>query len=511
VYEDTNDARYVHPRLLQNVDPYSFHTGGTNNQRFRRDTKTWLGKFDLTGQATRTHQVKGGIEFRRHRVFFEDITVRPSLEQTDIDLAWDSPYIDPRILDVSTTYHSTYTHHPIEFSAYIQDKMEFKNFIVNLGVRVDYFDPDGVVLADESDPSIYNPIRPENRYHDDNKNGVQDEGEPDVTLEEREAYWYKDAGSKINVSPRFGAAFPFMEGGVIHFSYGHFFQIPRFERLYQNPDFELELGTGNQGVIGNADLKPEKTVSGEIGLQQQLTDDLALEVTAYFRDIRDLAGTRADEITIFGGSAKYSKIVNSDFGFVRGIVLALSRRFVGGYAVSLDYTYQIAKASNSDPEAARNALAGGALPEVQLTPLEWDQTHTVNATFSYAGPDWGFSLIGQYGSGMPYTPRRSEDITALLTNSQKKPFFLNADVRAYKDFNLGPSKVALFLRVYNIFDRLNEVNVYDDTGRGGFTTDQQRVENTNPVQLVNTVEDWFTNMTHFSEPRRIELGVTYSF
>ena len=222
VYDKWNDPEYVHPRLLETQDPYSFRTGGTNNQRFERDTKTWLGKFDLTSQTTRTHQLKGGIEFRRHEVSFEDITVRPSLEQTDNDLFWDSPFIDTRILGVETTYHSTYTHRPVEFSGYIQDKMEFKNFIVNLGVRVDYFDPDGVILADESDPSIHNPIKPENRYHDLNGNGVQDEFqgemEPDVTFEERQSYWYRNADTKINVSPRFGAAFPFMEGGVIHFS-----------------------------------------------------------------------------------------------------------------------------------------------------------------------------------------------------------------------------------------------------------------------------------------------------
>ncbi len=511
-YDDMNDARYVHPRLFETVTPYSFFTGGTNNQHFERKTKTWQGKFDMTDQVTRTHQLKGGAEFRLHDLFYEDITLRPSLDQADNDLFWDSPYIDPTVFGLETTYHSQYTHKPKELSGYLQDKMEFNKFIVNIGARIDYFNPDGQVLADESDPSIYNPIKPQNRFRDTNANGIWgDAGDETVTLADRMAYWYKDASSKVYVSPRFGAAFPFMEGGVFHFSYGHFVQIPRFERLYQNPDFELGLGTGNQGVIGNADLKPEKTVSGELGLQQQLTEDLTLNLTTYFRDIRDLAGTRAEEIEIFGGSATYSKFVNSDFGFVRGIVLALSKRFMSGYSASLDYTYQIAKASNSDPEAARNAVAGGALPEVQLTPMDWDQAHTINGSFSYGASTWGVSFIGQFGTGTPYSPRRSTDISALLTNSEKKPVSVNADVRAYKDFMLGSTKITLFTKVYNLFDTLNEWNVYNDTGRAGFTTDQQRVENINPLQTVNTVDEWFTNSTYYSEPRRIELGLTYSF
>ena len=71
--------------------------------------------------------------------------------------------------------------------------------------------------------------------------------------------------------------------------------------------------------------------------------------------------------------------------------------------------------------------------------------------------------------------------------------------------------LTFFMRIFNLFDTLNEINVYDDTGRADFTTDKQRAEQTNPLQLVNTLDDWFTNPTHFSEPRRIELGLTYSF
>ena len=112
---------------------------------------------------------------------------------------------------------------------------------------------------------------------------------------------------------------------------------------------------------------------------------------------------------IFGGSARYSKFVNSDFGFIRGVILAFNKRFSDGWSASLDYTFQIARGSNSDPEAARNALAGGSAPEVQLTPLDWDQTHTVNAAFSYGGRDWGTSLIAQWGSGLPYTPRATTE------------------------------------------------------------------------------------------------------
>jgi len=538
VYEDIHDPRYIHPDLALQ-EAFSFKTAGTSDtdtrsgtatdsQRFKRETRTYLGKLDLTSQITSTHQVKTGVEYRQHNVFSEGFTLRPIQEQTSLGYLFDSviesPYIQTCVLDDSTIYHSTYRHNPVEFSVYLQDKMEFKNMIVNLGIRFDYFEPDGVILNDESDPSIYNPIRPENRYHDygtdgipnthdadgTEGNGFWDTGETAVTLAERQTYWYKKASPKFQVGPRLGVSFPITERGVIHFSYGHFFQIPRFERLYQNPDFELGSGTGNVGVIGNADLKPEKTVSGEIGLQQQLTNDISMSLTGYFRDVRDLAGTRAEEIVLFGGASKYSKFVNSDFGFIRGIILALNKRFSGGFSASADYTMQLAKGTNSDPEAARNALAGGSLPEVQLTSLDWDQTHTINATVSYGAADWGTSLIAQWGSGLPYTPRRSEDITSLLTNSQRKPSYFNVDLKAYKVFKLGPGELTLFLRVFNLLDQLNEINVYDDTGRAGFTHDEELARATNPFEYINSLDEWYNNPTHYSEPRRIELGITYN-
>ncbi|MBN2103692.1 carboxypeptidase-like regulatory domain-containing protein [bacterium] len=522
-YDKMNDSLYVHPFLELQL-PYSFKTGGTNNSWFHRKTNTLLTKLDITSQITKTHQVKAGAEWRQYKVSQKDITLRPVEIQSSINLIFDSPYIDTRIMDESTIYNSAYQHEPAEISAYIQDKMEFKNMIVNLGVRADYFNPDGIVLNDESDPSIYNPIKPSNLYRDIGSDGIpgtfdpdgtegngrMDPGEPGVTLQERQTYWYKKASSKLQISPRLGISFPVTERGIFHFSYGHFFQIPRFERLYQNPDFELEDGTGNVGVIGNADLKPEQTISGEIGLQQQLTEDIAVSLTGYFRDIRDLAGTRAEEIELFGGSARYSKMVNSDFGMIKGLTFAVNKRLSQNWAATLDYTLQTASGSNSDPEAARNALEGGSLPEVQFTPLDWDQKHTVNASFTYASKTWGTSIIAQWGSGLPYTPRRSEDISALLTNSQRKPASFNMDLRAYKDFNIGPGKLTFFCRILNVFDNLNEINVYEDTGRAGFTTDQRVAEATNPTESINTLKAWYTNPTHYSEPRRIEAGLSYT-
>ncbi|MCK5454265.1 MAG: TonB-dependent receptor, partial [Calditrichia bacterium] len=352
----------------------------------------------------------------------------------------------------------------------------------------------------------------QNRYHDLNSNGIQDPGEPFVTFAERQQYWYQDTKSKTKFSPRLGASFPITATGVIHFSYGHFFQIPNFELLYRNPQFKMDTRSGstNLGIIGNADLRPQQTISGEIGLQQQLGTSTVIDGTIFFRDVRDLAGTRADQIPLISGET-YSRLVNSDFGFVQGFIISMRNRYSMGINYTVDYTFQIAKGTASDPDQARNAVAGGALPEVRLTALSWDQRHTLNGSIGYNRPTWGLSFIGRLGSGQPYTPRQGADVATIRENSQKKPTFWKVDMRLFKDFRFFAKRFSLFLRVFNLFDVLNEVNVYDDTGRAGFTTDLERNRASNPEQNVNSIDEWYINITHYSEPRRIEFGFIFDF
>ncbi|MBI2417032.1 MAG: hypothetical protein HYV28_03880, partial [Ignavibacteriales bacterium] len=276
--------------------------------------------------------------------------------------------------------------------------------------------------------------------------------------------------------------------------------------------YKFDLCTGINGrVAGNPDLKPQSTVSGDVGLQQALTDDISIDLTGYFRDIRDLAGTRADLISMYGNTSQYAQFVNSDFGYVKGIVLTLTKRMSNSWTGTVDYTLQSAKGNASDPSTTVNQLKSGQQPEIQLIPLGQDQTHTLNVTFSYANPDnWGFSIIGQYGSGFPYTPSQSADVSSLLTNSETKPSTFNVDLKAYKDFQVDPFRLSLFMRVQNLFDIKNQYDVYSDSGTADFTIDEKNAAGKqNPV--INSIDEFFRTPTMYNEPRRIEFGASFYF
>ncbi len=509
---DPFDQQYVHTALLTQPEG-TFYTGGTNMFHGERNTNTYVAKFDITSQVTQNHEIKAGLLYNRYTLFLHEINLHMSQADNNRDPILDGkPFLTQPVIipPLENADNKQYLHKPWQFSAYLQDKMEYSSLIINLGVRFDYFHPDGQILADPSDPNVYLPVRPENQ-----DSVVAPGGTHEQAVAKRMTYWYKNASDKWQFSPRLGVAFPITERGVIHFSYGLFFQIPSFQRLYENPGYKLPVtgGSTNLGIIGNPDLKPEQTTSGELGLQQQLTDDIAIDITGYFRDIRNLAGTLNQIQYVFGGSKIYSEYVNTDFGFVRGLVLSVKKRFSGGVSASLDYTFQIAKGNASDPAASYNLRNSGVQPETQLIPLDWDQRHMVNATVSYtdAAADFGASAVFRYASGTPYTPTGITNVGTLVYNSQNIPSSFDLDLQFYKDFKIGPSTLSVFLRINNALDVLNPVQVFDDTGQPDWSLDEQRQIQVNPPQKISTVQDYYTRPNYYSEPRRVELGTSITF
>ncbi|MDQ7052530.1 MAG: TonB-dependent receptor [candidate division KSB1 bacterium] len=274
---------------------------------------------------------------------------------------------------------------------------------------------------------------------------------------------------------RVQVAYPITDRGVIHFSYGIFRQIPDYEQLYRGDELKLNQVSPNQGPFGNPDLNPQRTTMYELGLQQQLSEHIGADVTLFYRDIRDWVTSSALFPTAIAG-VSYSRKINRDFANVRGFTLALKRRFANHYSFSVDYTFQIAEGTNSTPEEEYFSQVGGAEPTRQLTPLAWDQRHTLNASFYFGGDDWGVSLIERYQSGQPYTPqlvtigRVGRDIIAgLEKNSRRKPDRFTVDLTAFKEFRLNQFRLKLFARVFNLFDAKNPVNVFGDTGQPDFT------------------------------------------
>ena len=481
-----------------------FLRGGVDLGRFQRETRNVSLKGDLTWQALDEHLLKMGVEVRRDDIFLQSF----SLIQDPAD---PNTLIVP---DASRTnvFQEIDGVNPLTVSAYIQDKAEYDSFIINAGIRFDYFNSDGELPRDPEDPNVFNPQKPINRFRDTNGDGVIQEAEARednlTTLEERLPGWYTDADAKYQISPRLGVAYPITASGVIHFSYGYFFQIPTYEFLFQNPGYRVGATSGTYGPYGNPNLDAQQTVMYEIGLQQGFGDDFLLDVTGFYRDIEDWVSVSFPIDAALPG-VNYLNYTNLDFSNVRGITVALGKRFNGRFSFDLDYTYQIAEGSNSDPNDAITARRGGDAPRLQVIPLNWDQRHTLNANVFVGGDGYGASLIGRFGSGYPYTPslgRNPQEIgvlPAVPSNAARRPTSFTTDLYAFKSFEVGPVKPRLFFQIYNLFDARNVNGVFGDTGLPDVTFVGTSLSQNDP--------GYYVRPGNYAEPRRIQLGMEVNF
>jgi len=495
LYEDPFDSRYFHPDSLQRgrLDTYSFRSMGTNLHRFYRKTNTYLGKIDFTSQVSQEHLVKIGTEVKSHNLQFDDYDLEP-LRINGIPV---EPF-QPSIPDISQTNRDQYENEPFEASAYIQDKIEFEEVIINLGVRIDYFDANGKVLVDRKDPNIFAPLRPEMEQ---------------LSIQEREPFFYKDSESKMQVSPRFGIAYPISATGVVHFSYGHFLQIPPFQYLFQNGPYKIPNSGANIGVFGNPDLEPQKTVMYEIGVRQEFYNDYLIDITGFYRDVRDWI--TAGPIIQTYNLVTYSIFTNKDYANVKGITLTFNKRFTNYFSFDLNYTYQVAEGTNSKPEDEYNAAIGSGEPSLFLIPMDWDQNHLLNASIFTGYEGWGASLIARYGTGLPYSPTTtlytSERLTGggLIRNTRRIPSQFTMDLKLEKTFQLLGFDINAFVRIFNLLDNRVPIRVFGDTGQPDFTTETQTIIK-NPAS-PNTPEEYVKYPDHYGEPRNVQFGIDLSF
>lgn len=479
VYENPLDPRYVNPERFTEVGGDALYTGGTQNWHFSHRTDSYTGKIDFTAQVTTTYQIKTGVEVQMHKLHYEDF-------QIHVDA---SSGFKPALPNIGDFDYNVYTNHPYQFAGYFQDKIELEYLIVNIGLRFDYFQPDGRVLRNPDNIAQLDPLQPPF---------------PDSVS--------TAATPKYQLSPRVGISYPITDRGAIHFSYGHFFQVPPFDYLYRNPNFRIPLAgsfpelIGN--VVGNANLEPQRTTMYEIGLQQELTPFLGATVTAYYKDIRNLLGM---QLHIKNNFKIFGQYINRDYGAVKGFTISLDKRFSDGYGATLDYTYQTANGNASNPNDDFNKQQASPPIDInkELVPLDWDRRHSLNFTFT-AGvvDDFIGSFIARLGSGLPYTPSFQNQRTG-LENSDSRPMFFNADLYLTKYVNLFGYAFSVFLKVYNVFDNPAEINVFTDTGRAGYSLELTRAQQA--PRGANSLQEYFTRPDFYSSPRQVVIGTSLSF
>jgi hypothetical protein len=96
-----------------------------------------------------------------------------------------------------------------------------------------------------------------------------------------------------------------------------------------------------------------------------------------------------------------------------------------------------------------------------------------------------------------------------LENTEERPATFLADLYLTREMSVFALPVSVYVKVYNVFDTANEINVFTDTGHAGYTLELTRAQEA--PRGANTIEDYFTRPDFYSSPRRVVLGGSVSF
>ncbi len=452
-------------------DPYQvtgFAPGGEYDPTYsRREAAYNSATASLVTQLSKANQLKFGFELRKY------------------DIARDLK----QFYNV-TPYTEKYDSKPFHASAYVQHKLEYTDMVLNMGLRFDYRDQD-VSYNTNPNNSNYAPI-------------------------------YKEADSKSRVAPRVGVSFPISDKSVMHFNYGTYYQVPLYQTMYFNLEGDI---TSGRPIIGNPDLDPEKTTSFELGLDHLIGDNLRIDLTAYYKDIKDLVTTRN---SVEVGTISVTHYNNGDYGSAKGIDIGLEKlRGDDNYGASLSYTYMIASGNGSTAEESYYADANDAAPITEY-PLDFDQRHTLTSVLEYGVPRdwsktvfglkvpgaWNLTLVGYYGSGLPYTKTDQSGNRLGERNEGRLPANYSVDARFNKEFHFNREDFFLtfFVEVDNVFDRRNILNVYSRTG----LPDSDALISGSGLSLSQTELNRLDQLydydpQNYSPPRTIRTGLELNF
>jgi outer membrane receptor for Fe3+-dicitrate len=451
---------------------------------------TYTTKVDVSSQVNRHNEVKIGVEWNYHDLTQAQIDYGGNkVSSRRINPSDDGPYI------TSGALRDFYTRFPNTGAVYIQDKIEFQSLIVNVGLRYDRFDP-GAQVSEIGEAF------------------VASEGEN------------KPVNAKDYISPRIGLSHPITARSRFYFFYGRFVQIPTLRELFRRQNrfriFQNQLNT-----FGNPDLQAEETVSYELGFDHQLSDDIKIGVTGFYKDIRNQIN-----LETFGPVADpFQKLVNRDFGQDRGFEFDLVKRFSHYTAANINYTLMWATTRSSTFGRGIGVQGVRSFPQLQENPSDWDQRHTINANLQFEIPAGkGFRVFGanidrmsltafwRYGSGQPFTIHEDADPLATV-NSARLSYFSTVDLRFRKDFRLVSDLfTSFYVDVNNLFNRRNVLFLQNDaqhrcvecaiTDPASGQTVVKEFKNGNPEGNGNSVD---LNPEQLSPPRQIFLGLGFRF
>ncbi len=419
-------------------------------------------------------------------------------------------------------------HKPVFASAYLQDKIEYEDIILNIGLRYDYIDIDNLQMVD--------PTR------------------PDYSINKADNILIATGWEKVPtfsaVSPRIGLSFPVTDKTVFHAQFGKFIQQPDLNESYVGYDYyayQLTTGYFFQDMRGPG-LRPTRTTQYELGFSQQIADFMSFDITAYYKDIKDLVQMVPAPVDIASGYGNYYLRQNVDFATTKGVEIAVNMRRYQRLQLNGSMSFQDARGTGSYPNSSRGivgapVVAGQPYTPKNISPLEFDRPFMSNLSVDYRfgdndGPtvlnNFGVNLLMTYQSGRPFTRAIGNPASVGISQvnsgdsrfrtpveplgSSQMPDYFNLDLKVDKSFSLFDKlRATVYVTVLNLLNTKNVTEVYlltgtntDDGYLSNPTTLQQRLA-TDGQTYVDIYQLNIARNGLWSGMRQIRLGIRLDY
>lgn len=482
---------------------------------------------------------------------------------------------------------------PIYFAGYIEDKFIFKDIIFRIGLRVDRYDPNTKTLKDPyslyeaytasefaaatattvpntigedftvytSDGTLEGTVlgyRSGNNWYNAEGSAVNSsislssgliqpvlvDGDANIQAADFDPNsTFVDAEPTVNWMPRLAFSFPISDKANFFAHYDVLTQRPPSNALATAQFyyyFERNVQRGD--LANNPSLRPERTIDYEVGFQQVLSENSAIKLSAYYKELRDMI-QRQNYLNAF--PLTYEGYGNQDFGTVKGFNFSYDLRRTGNISLKAAYTLQFAEGTGSDANSQRNVSNVGNLRTIY--PLSFDERHRFNFTLDYRydagnkynGPtiagkqifaNAGLNLNVITASGRPYTARAIPQEFGGVgvrgsVNGARLPWNTTLNLRVDKDFILvkkaeGKKELILnvYFRVQNLLDAKNVLGVYsysgsaEDDGYLASRLGQNAVRQfLDPAAYMLSYQWALLNPGFYAMPRRMYVGAVMNF
>lgn len=472
-----------------------FYETGDNGNYHDHYSNSYLLEGSVTSKLNDRHQIKGGFEYNYSE-----------LQMLDIN--------DPWINDASSLgrNYDMYKVYPSGGAFYLQDKIEYKGMIANVGLRLDYWFPGEYVTDALNNPS---------------EAVVNTPGLLELQQATRDLYFNNTFGlfgqrGKAHLSPRLGISHPVTDKDVLFFSYGHFSQKPQ-QSNYVYAHLKSQSQATYQ-LFGNPNLNPSVTVAYELGIKHKFTNDMVLEGTAFYKDLFDYITSEnvSEQNPRYGDHTMY---FNRDHARSRGIELKLQQRYSRYFSGRADFTYMMVTGKSSSPNT-QLYIEAGLIDEKTLGEeyMKWDKPIIFSMDLNFRVPkgyeprilgwkipsEWGGKIRFEYQSGKRYTPivqhEGGDDIYADDANSAISKPVNTVDIKLYKNFKYDKITTQIFVEVENIFDYKVPQIINPLTGRPYEPGDEI------PYSWYDTPQDLPPdNPSRYRNPREIIAGISWRF